>query len=455
MNFRLIKYKITFWYTLIIVVVFFIVLGGAFVYTEHYGESEIKNELIDEVEDLRKDIIRRPKSYQKMKLSNYIEDGVMLSVYDENYEITHGILPDEFPLDVEFSENGIKKVGNEDDKWFVNDAKLIMKDGSVLWIRGIRSYSPILIMIQRLIRLMTNLFPVLAVFIAYIGYKMIKKCLEPVHVITETANEITTSSSLTRRIPLPESKDEFYYLSETMNRMLEHLEENFLKEHQFSSDAAHELRTPLSIILSHCEYCLDELEPSQELREELLIIQSKAQQMSKLVVSLLTISREEKKISNLEYELVDLKLLAESVAEEMEEKAGQKEINIEIINKLEYFNIYADMAMLMRLFMNLVDNSIIYGKQGGYVKIIMEDKQDNIMLTFEDNGIGISKEEQKKIWNRFYQADKSRSKNKGFGLGLSMVKQIVDAHNGTIVVESEEGKGSRFIVEIPRNRQAD
>lgn len=186
------------------------------------------------------------------------------------------------------------------------------------------------------------------------------------------------------------------------------------------------------------------------MEKEIRIIKNKAQNMSDLVLRLLTISREEKRLLHPEREWVDVQLLAESVAEELGEKAKEKEIQIEVINHLENPNICGDMSMLTRLFVNLVDNAITYGRERGYVRISLEDKEEQICLRVEDDGIGMSKEQQKKIWNRFYQAEESRSNTKGFGLGLFMVKQIVGCHKGKISVESELGRGSVFIVELPR-----
>lgn len=450
MRFRSIKYRITFWYTSIIVLVFGIVLVCAVLYSEYYGENEIKAELLDEVKDLREDVVRYSSYFPEAELTSYYDDGVMLSIYDADFEMINGILPDEFPTDLHFVDDGIREVESEEDNWFVNDSKVVLSDGTRLWIRGIHSYSSIMIMIQRLTVLMAIIFPVLIVFTAYAGHRMIKQSLKPMKTIVDTAEEITSTSALNRRIPLPDSKDEFYHLSSTFNQMFDRLESNFLKERQFSSDAAHELRTPVSVILSHCEYCLEEMELDKEMEKEINVIKQKAQQMSDLVSSLLAISREEKRLANPEPEWVDLKMLAESVAEELEEKAAKKDIRIQVVNHLENANVLADMSMLTRLFMNLTENAIAYGNQSGYVKILLEEAEDKVCLKFEDDGIGISEEDQMKIWNRFYQADKSHSKNKGFGLGLPMVKQIVDAHKGMITVESELGKGTTFIVVIPK-----
>lgn len=453
MKIHSIKYKITFWYTIVIVIVFSVVIISTSLYSEYYGEDKIKAELQDEVKDLKEDVVRYSQYFPQESLSSYYDDGVVLSIYDSEFNMINGIVPDEFPEDLNFVDAGIKKISSDEENWFVNDARVEMSDGTVIWIRGVHSYSSILLMMQRMSLVLCVILPILTAFTAYVGYRMIRRLLSPINAIVEAANEITSSSQLSRRIQLPKEKDEFYHLTATVNNMLEGLEENFVRERQFSSDAAHELRTPLSVIMSHCEYCLDELKLDEKVTEEIKIIRNKTQQMSDLVTNLLTISRQEKEAFQPDYEEVELQFLAESVVEELEEKAAAKAINMEVFVKIEDTTIMADMSMMTRMFMNIVDNAINYGKKGGYVKIILEDAGDYIRIRFQDNGIGISKKEQKKIWNRFYQADSSHSENSGFGLGLFMVKQIIVAHRGTIEVESEKGEGSTFIVELPRGEE--
>lgn len=453
MKFRSIKYKITFWYTMIIVVVFSSVIVCTSVYSEYYGEDEIREDLMDEVKDFKEDVVLYLQHLPGEGYLSYYDDEVVLSIYDSEYRLLDGIVPDEFPKKLEFIDERIDKISTDEENWFVNDKKVEMDDGTVIWIRGIHPYSSILLVMQRISLVLCIVLPILAIFTACIGYRMIRSSLSPINAIVETANTITSSSHLSGRIQLPKAKDEFYHLTVTVNNMLEALEENFLRERQFSSDAAHELRTPLSVILSHCEYCLDELKPEGKVAEEIKLIRNKTRQMSELVTNLLTISRQEKETFSPDYEEVDLQLLAESVAEELEEKAMAKSISIEVCSEMNNTTVIADMSMMTRMFMNIVDNAINYGKKGGYVKIILKDEENNICIKFEDNGIGIGKKEQKKIWNRFYQEDNSHSENKGYGLGLFMVKQVVVAHKGTIEVESEKGKGSTFIVMLPRGEE--
>lgn len=449
MRFRSIKGRITLWYTAVILLAFGIVFAGAFLYSEHYGEEVIRTELLDEVKDLQEDLLRYPEYFPSQNLTSYYDDGVMLSIFDTQHELLSGIVPDEFPDDIPFTDGSVERINNGEESWFLSDRKMTMPDGTEIWIRGVHSYSALMVMIQRTLMLMMVLFPVLTVFTAFVGYRMIRRSLRPIQDITGTANEITASSALSRRLPLPKTRDEFYELSVTFNQMIESLEHNFVREKQFSSDAAHELRTPLSVILSHCDYCLEEIELSDEVTGEIRIIRQKAQQMSELVSGLLLISRQERRLSQMELEEVDLQMLAETVREELEEKALAKNISIEIQDLRKNPVIRADMSMITRMFINLMENAISYGKEGGWLHITMIDQDDMVCLKFQDNGIGIPGESLDKIWDRFYQADQSHSQSAGFGLGLFLVRQIVECHGGSISAKSTPGRGSEFTVLLP------
>lgn len=450
MRFQSIKFKITCWYTCVIIFVFSVVLGGAFIYSEHYGEDSIKEEVLDEIKDLREDMIRYPDYFPDKELLSFYDDGIMLSIYDSDCNYINGILPDGFPASMNFADGAVRTVKAGEDNWFLCDEKVVMPDDKIIWIRGIHSFSSLVLIIQRLTAVLCVVFPLLIIFTAFVGYRMIQRALNPIRTITQTVNEIESSSSLSKRLPLHKTKDEFHELSRIFNQMFDSLERNFLKESQFSSDAAHELRTPVAIILSHCEYCLQELELTEEVSTEIKIIQKKAVQMSSLVSQLLAISRAENQMQKPEYEQIDLVLLAESVVEELEEKAEAKHISLEINNHMKNTLMYADMSQLTRMFINLLDNGITYGKENGYVKIYFEEEQGFVCIRVEDNGIGIPENALDKIWNRFYQADKSRSLSQGFGLGLFMVKHIVDGHGGTIEVRSKVDEGTVFVVRLPR-----
>ena len=445
-----IKARITLWYTLVIIVVLSIALGGAFLASEQYSMSEIKEELIDEVGDLEEDIANYPDYFPDNDLMAYYDDGVMLGIYNADGELLNGIIPDDFPIDHPFIKTEIQEVSNDIDKWYVYDKVFIWSDDNVYWIRGIHSYSAIAHLVENLIKWILILFPILVFFTAYIGYRMISKSLKPVQEMTDKVNEITNSADLSLRLQIPDHEDELSYLSKTFNNMLEHIENQFIREKQFSSDAAHELRTPISVILSHCEYMLQDMELKTEEREEIEIMYEKSQYMSSLIDALLLISRTEKKNYKINMDEIDLSVLAESVVDDMTIEAEDKNIQIKLVDQLEDPIYTGDMTLLVRLFTNLISNSIKYGKENGNILVQLREEKGLILLFFEDNGIGIPKDSLEKIWDRFYQVENSRAHSKGFGLGLFMVRRIVQLHKGTIEVSSTFGEGTRFAITLPR-----
>ena len=205
--------------------------------------------------------------------------------------------------------------------------------------------------------------------------------------------------------------------------MLNHLEEIFLRETQFTSDAAHELRTPLSVISSHCEYCLEDLPLTEEIRAELTIIYKKAQSMSDLINQLLMIARAE--------------------------SGTNHHIRLHLSNHTEDSKIYCDVSLIIQIFSNLIENAINYNTEYGHVDVILENESEGFRIQIKDTGIGIAPDEIDKIWNRFYRVDASHSQVTGFGLGLFMVRWMVEIHHGKIEVQSIPNLGSIFTVYLP------
>lgn len=442
------KFKVTLWYTCIIALVLAITFGGAFYLSEYYSMGNMKEELLDEVGDLVKVLQENPKYLNGQELPAFYDDGIMLSIYKEDGSFVNGILPDDFPKRFPLKAGEIQELQQNEDYWFLYDYQITDKAGENWWVRGINSYSSIAMLIHRLLWLLAFLGPALVIFTALMGYQMVKKALKPIYTITDTVEDISQASDLSKRLPRPPVPDEFARLTETFNRMLERLDKSFSVEKQFTSDAAHELRTPISVILNHCEYCMDEVELSEEAREELQIIYGKAERMSKLITQLLIMAQAENHTYQLKLEPIDLAVLAESVIEELEEKASKKGIRLILKNRLSDSAVEGDMVLLTRLLMNLADNAVAYGREGGYAEISLEKAGDQICIRVKDNGIGIPGDEIGKIWNRFYRGDKSRTQSQGFGLGLFMVRWIVEQHGGTIEVESEYGRGTVFTVLI-------
>ena len=324
-------------------------------------------------------------------------------------------------------------------------------------IRGITPFSSLEKNIELIILIFIVIFPFL-IFVSVLSGKFItKKSFSPIEQIVKTVNKISKGDDLSQRINLQNGEREIYDLAETFDQMFNRLQEAFDREAQFTSDVAHELRTPLSAIRMQSEYSLKYLNLNEESKDILKNILERSKKMSSLISELLMLARMDKKNQKLNIKNENLNEIIQLVIEV--ESNYAKEKNIKIIYDAKN-DIFADVDkdMLTRVFINLISNAITYGNENGTIKITLnkiENESENtdvqkskIKCQIIDDGIGISSEHINKIWNRFYQVESSRSTDNS-GLGLSIVKWIIEEHKGTIMVESELGKGTIFTFYLP------
>jgi heavy metal sensor kinase len=295
------------------------------------------------------------------------------------------------------------------------------------------------------------------------GQFLANKALKPVDRITQTARVIT-SQNLNQRIQTLKVKDEISRLIDTFNEMISRLDQSFRQIKQFTTDASHELKTPLTILKGEVEVGLRKKRLPHEYEQILESNLEEINRMSKIVEDLLLLSKADIGEIRLIKEDIDLGRFMTGLIEQMKILAQPKNIRIETSNHQEEIHILGDRLRMRELFINLIENGIKYTEEGGSILITITKETDesnplipytkktgafaNIAVT--DTGIGIAKDDQEKIFNRFFRVDKARSREQGgSGLGLSICKWIVDAHQGEITVQSEPGKGSSFIVRLP------
>ena len=287
------------------------------------------------------------------------------------------------------------------------------------------------------------------VFLAALGScVIIGRSLRPLRRITESAREITDGSDLSRRIQLSPGRDEVHELADTFNDMMGRLERSFDAERQFTSDASHELRTPVTVILAECEMAEKMPEDTEAVQESVTEIHKQARKMSELIGKLLAYTRLEQGTRRIDREELDLSGLVEDVCEEQRTVAARN-IRIECETSHDVL-VNGDVALLISLVQNLVTNAVKYGKDGGHVWVKVYSEGSKACVSVRDDGIGIGEEDLACIWNRFYQADRSRSdESRGIGLGLSLAQQIARLHGGRITASSRPGEGSEFIFSMP------
>jgi len=280
------------------------------------------------------------------------------------------------------------------------------------------------------------------------GLLLASRALRPIDRIARTAEEIN-ASDLSRRIEV-KSTDELGRLAGTLNEMFGRLQEAFDRQARFTADASHELRTPLSVIAGNVELGLKRQRSAEEHREILEDVRGASDRMQSIVEGLLTLARADAKAVKLRRERVSLTSLADEMARLHRPLAEKQGVKISVASEGDV-EVTGDPERLKELITNLLTNAIRYSKPGGgEVGVRISCADGRAQLSVDDTGIGIPAADLPHIFERFYRVDKARSREAGgSGLGLAIVKWIVDAHAGSISVDSELGRGSRFVVSLP------
>ena len=381
-----------------------------------------------------------------------LDNNVYLALYDTGGNFLYGKIPPGLEQAPQFEDGKIQTVKSGTEQWYVYDVQYEMENGQEFYIRGVVSVTETQKEFLIAVRFAVILLPLTVILTALIGYRLIRRTLLPVRQMTETVQEIQKDGDLSRRIGVSQAtgKDEFYQLAGTFDGMLESLEQAFLRERQFTSDVSHELRTPVSVILAQCEASLNRTDLSEEQRKEILLIRKKAGEMSQMISQLLLLSRADQGRQQLNKEEINISELTEIIVEEQKMLAQRRKIEVHTEIEPDITG-YLDESFYIRMLDNLISNAVSYGKEGGNIKVTLHQIPSGVRGTVEDDGIGISRDDQVHIWERFYRVDASRTgKEDGShsGLGLSMAKWIAQAHGGNVRVESELGKGSCFTFEL-------
>lgn len=447
-----IKTRVTIWYVFFLVIVV-LLLFSATIYTS--------NQLIqkDRKDDLSATVIRSVRDVDinngKLEIDDDMisyRDGIYILVYKENNFIVTGTLPEGVEAEIPFISGQVRKIADGGKEFYVYDYLINDDNYQDVWVRGITTATltesdPA---IAFMVKLFLVLLPLLIILAALGGYFITKRAFAPVSAITKTAHDISNSKDLSRRLNFDresDSKDEIYDLAFTFDNMLNRLESSFTAEKQFSDNASHELRTPISVILAQCEYAIDKAETLDEAKESLEIILGQSKKMSLLVSQLLMLARADRGNEMLHFETLNLSEIIEMVVMELEVTAADQKISLKTDLNQDIF-VESDQTMITQVFINLISNGIKYGKEGGTVTIRLTQYKDQAVCEIIDDGIGIAPENLIKIWDRFYQVDPARSMD-SLGLGLSMAKWIIAAHNGEIKVQSRIDEGTTFTVSIP------
>ena len=428
-------FKITLWYTIFIVILLTSIILGTFFVSDSVVESSGKKKLIEEVTEI---------SNGKENFTAF-EDGVTLSLYDKDGNLIAGSIPKNF--DVRDFSLGVVTyyTDSNNNKYMYYDIETNSeKFANGKYVRGIVQissgqtswYLPFAIIAGS---------PIIILIITYGGYLIIRSSLKPVREMIETAETISNSADLSKRITIEDGKDEVHKLALVFNEMLESLERVSMRERQFSSDVSHELRTPISVIVAESEYGTKYIDTVDEAKESFAVIERQSKRMTIMINQILEMARLDNRLE-IPKEFFDLSSCLEETLEDYKKLFETKDIQL-ITNIEDNITLFGNQVLLIRLIDNLVSNALKYANSKIWISIA---KRNNIIIEVSDDGRGIADDEKAYIWDRFYKVDKSRSisEDNSSGLGLPISKKIIELHGGKIVALDNKPQGAKFVINL-------
>jgi heavy metal sensor kinase len=338
----------------------------------------------------------------------------------------------------------------DDTLWRTITKPIKSENGSVLgWLQVVQSLDVLTNTQQDVRDQLTFMIPTLLFILGLVGYFLASRALHPIDEITRTAGSIN-ASDLGKRVNYFGPQDEVGRLAATFDKMLAGLQSAFEREQRFSADAAHELRTPLSVLKSGLEIALSRERSAGEYRETLQDMSNQVERLINLSNSLLMLARLEQRRLEGEQSIVNMTDMLDSIVEQYQLLASKR--RIEIRSDLPIVLMvkgYPD--ALMRLFINLMDNAVNYTPEGGRIELKAVEQGEWVRVEIFNNTPDLKDDQLDHLFERFYRSDPSRSRHSGgAGLGLSIAKEVVEAHGGKISVVRQPGEGITFLVEIPK-----
>lgn len=463
-----IRLKITLWFSAALIIVVSITYIAILFVSNQVIQKTIRDELITTVESNVDEVeyyavLPEIREGEADRFMNYnggfleIDDDFLSSVnevYTALYINDGTMMYGENPIarstqEMTFADSRIQKIKINGTEYYIFDRKLTGNGLDSLWLRGIVSEHQGAYQMSEISRLSLIIMPAVVFLSILGGYIIAARSLYPIKRIADAASEINKGSDLKKRIELKKGSDELHQLADSFNSMFERLDRSFTAEKQFTSDASHELRTPMSVILARCEYSLENDQDTKDFKNSLAVIQRQGKKMSRLISDMLDYVRLEERLDISPSKEIDLSELVRSVCTDM---SYIREKNIDLsFDAPNGITANGDSGLLCRLLENLISNAYRYGRENGHIDVSLSETNSEILLSVSDDGIGIAEEDFKRVFDRFYRADPSRSSS-GTGLGLSFVSEIAKIHGGRIELTSKKNVGSCFTLHLPKNK---
>jgi len=462
-NTRSLRFRITAWYAGLLAGALLVFGISVYLGLERYLNWNLQRTLSSDCRTIGTQLL----SQHPFKRTNWLEteineayapevNGHFIRVVEEGVGVLYisgtpkdgAFDPSRIPLPNGNEKNYLRKVRLAGGQLLIDTQQFTTPDGSKFIVESGVPYQQIEVVLHGLLVTFGIYMPFIISLAVVSGYWLMRRSLQPVDEITKRAEGIT-STNLSERLPVIRTGDELERLSVSLNRMIERLDQAFQHINRFSADASHELRTPLTILQLELEGIAQSHRLNPSLTDQIGSALEETDRMSHIVENLLAISRLDAGEVKMDKTRLDLGHLAASTAEQMRLLAEEKLI---LFRSNVATNIYVegDRSRLQQVIVNLVANAIKYTQEGGEVEVNVRGGRGTAILEVSDNGVGISAHALPHVFERFYRADKARSRNSGgAGLGLAIVKAICTAHGAEIKVSSKEGQGSRFTVELP------
>ena len=468
MNPRSLRFQLIGWYAGLLISIFLVFAFGMYLILAHYLERNLRESLERNTRRIGETLLTRLNKTGEAYVIDEIKARYAPESYDRFIRVTRGdgsVLYASGPTkDFSFDPRGLAVLnpetnGDSTRREELPDGKGLLIATSGLPVPGVGRFlievgaplQPLQVVLhQFLFSLAMGLPMVVAVSVGG-GYLLVGRALAPVLQIARSAERIS-QHNLTERLPLSQTGDELEQLSIALNHMIGRLQDAFEQNRRFLADASHELRTPLTTLGGELEILVEQTKSLPEIRERIGSTLEEVERLAKIVERLFAISRLDAGEAQSECVRFDLARLAAGTAGQMCLLAEDKQISLSCDAKAPVA-VEGDRARIKQVVVNLLDNAIKYTPSGGAIELNVQARNSKAVLEVADNGIGIPADAQPHLFERFYRVDKARSREMGgAGLGLAIVKSICTAHGGHVEVESVEGQGSRFKVELPLSR---
>lgn len=464
MSFQTIRFRLTLWYVVILGIILCSFSGFLYLTLSSslhkYMDAKIKG-----IADFVSSSYSSPYSRYGVNLDRIVEEatgmrptGKFIQVLDTTGRI--GLKSDnlgtfQLPISILALRNAAKGIVTYETNRTISTSPIRIVTVPILEGRRITNIVQVASSLEDMEEALHTLFLILSITIPSAlavaslgGHFLANRALKPVDEVTNTARAIT-SHNLNKRIRIKKVKDEIGRLAETFNDMISRLDQSFKQIRQFSADASHELKTPLTVLRGEIDVALRRQRTAHHYKAILRSNLEEINNMTKVVDDLLLLSRADTGELNLVKTSTDLSEFLSEVQVQSQVLATPKSIDVYFHNNQKAYAL-ADPLRLKSMMLNLIENGIKYSPEGGRIDITLKKEDSCAVIQISDQGIGIPQDALPYVFDRFFRVDKARSRQEGgSGLGLSICKWIAEGHNGSISVKSELGKGSTFTVRIP------